>query len=132
MDAKTRRFVRERALERCEYCRMPESAYERVFHVEHIIAKQHGGGDDLENLALACDRSNLYKGPNLSPIDPETNQLVPLFHPRKDSWDEYFVWDGVKIDAKSSIGRATVQLLQMNAPQRLHAREQIGLRFWDF
>jgi hypothetical protein len=28
------------------------------FHVEHIVPRQHGGTDDPNGLALACDRCN--------------------------------------------------------------------------
>ena len=65
IDSETRLLVRERAAERCEYCQLPEWASPISFHVEHIRAKQHGGDDQPENLALACDRCNLHKGPNL-------------------------------------------------------------------
>lgn len=30
--------------------------------VEHIVPRHHGGGDELENLALACGRCNHGKG----------------------------------------------------------------------
>jgi 5-methylcytosine-specific restriction endonuclease McrA len=72
MDVIRRQEVRSRAGDACEYCRLPQSAIDRRFHVEHVIARQHGGGDDLDNLALACDRCNLYKGPNLTAIDPQS------------------------------------------------------------
>jgi len=90
IDQRTRREVRRRAAERCEYCRLPESAGDITFHVEHIVAQQHQRDDNPSNLALACDRCNLYKGPNLSSIDPDTNEVVRLFHPRIDDWHEHF------------------------------------------
>ena len=58
MDVATRRLVRERARDRCEYCRLPQAAVQATFHVEHIIAKQHVVDDAPSNLALACDRCN--------------------------------------------------------------------------
>ncbi len=72
MDSQTRRFVRQRAAERCEYCQLHQRNSELPHHVEHIIARQHGGSDEIDNLALACHRCNLRKGPNLSGIDPGT------------------------------------------------------------
>jgi len=51
MDAKTREFVRRRALLRCEYCRFPDHALELPFHVEQIIAVVHWPDDDPANLA---------------------------------------------------------------------------------
>ena len=47
MDAALRALVQERAGRRCEYCRLHEDDYDLfAFHVEHVIAKQHGGLDD--------------------------------------------------------------------------------------
>ena len=74
MDAAIRHLVHQRAGECCEYCRLPQEAVDATFHVEHIIALQHGGNDDPSNLALACDRCNLYKGPNLTSVDLELEQ----------------------------------------------------------
>ncbi len=66
MDSAIRTIVRERAAWRCEYCHLPESATPFVpFHVEHVIAQQHREDNSLDNLALACDRCNAFKGPNL-------------------------------------------------------------------
>jgi len=59
MDSAVRELVRGRAKNRCEYCRLPQSAVLFApFHIEHIVARQHGGGDDPSNLALACDGCN--------------------------------------------------------------------------
>src|SRR5205085_1768004 len=67
-----RQRVSTRAGERCEYCRLPEAAVPLItFHVEHIIPRQHGGGDDLSNRANACPWCNRAKGPNLSGLDKE-------------------------------------------------------------
>jgi len=51
-----------------------------------VVPRQHGGTDDPGNLALACHRCNLRKGPNLTGIDPITGEIVPLFDPRRDRW----------------------------------------------
>src|SRR6266705_696826 len=56
--------------------RMPQEATPLIpFHVEHIVSRQHGGTDDPNGLALACDRCNAYKGPNLTSIDPDTGTV---------------------------------------------------------
>ena len=84
-------------------------------------ATQHGGTKQHDNLALACWHCNLKKGPNLAGIDPETGQIVPLFHPRKDKWAEHFAMHvgtlmplGIEIEGLTPIGRATVRVLGMN------------------
>jgi 5-methylcytosine-specific restriction endonuclease McrA len=127
MDSATRDVVRGRAAGICEYCRLPEWAHERPFHVEHIVARQHGGDDGIENLALACDRCNLHKGPTLSGIDPESSQIVPLFHPRRHTWSSHFRLRSAVIEGLSPTGRATVRLLEMNVWQRVRLRRKIGL-----
>ncbi len=54
MDEATRELVRLRAGDRCEYCLHRQEDAETTHHIEHIVAKQHLGSDDLSNLALAC------------------------------------------------------------------------------
>jgi len=125
MDAALREYVRQRARNSCEYCRIPQDATPSIpFHVEHTIAKQHGAGEDPDLLALACDRCNAYKGPNLSSIDPESGQLVQLFNPRRHAWGDHFSLNGGEIVGLSAIGRATVRLLNMNAVRRVQLREE--------
>jgi hypothetical protein len=96
-----------------------------AFHVDHIIARQHGGTDDPDNPALACLWCNLHKGPNLSGIDPETGQITALFHPRRDRWSAHFALRGVHIIGRTPTGRATVQVLNMNAPERMELRIEL-------
>lgn len=121
----TRRFVRGRAGGRCEYCHLLEGLSEYPFHLEHIVARQHGGDDNPSNLALACDRCNLYKGPNLSSIDPLTGHQVPLFHPRNDDWDAHFAFHGPEVVGRTPTGRASVRLLRMNASRRVAIRTRL-------
>lgn len=122
MDAADREFNRHRARNRCEYCHLPQDVSELLFHVEHIIPRQHGGADDLDNSALACPDCNLLKGPNLTAIDPRTRRTVRLFHPRRDKWPQHFARRGPRIVGKTAMGRATVSLLKMNSPQRIRIR----------
>ncbi|HEY4311202.1 MAG TPA: HNH endonuclease signature motif containing protein [Pirellulales bacterium] len=126
MDRDSRATVRARAHDACEDCRLPQSSAELVrFHVDHILARQHGGTSDLQNLALACSYCNFHKGPNIAGIDPEDGSLVPLYHPRRDQWHEHFNWQGTKIVGTTNVGRATVELLAMNAWQRIELRDNL-------
>lgn len=118
-----RHAVRERSGRRCEYCRLPDVLPQTLrFHLEHIVARQHGGATVLENLAWSCQRCNERKGPNLTGVAPDTSTVVPLFHPRRDQWDEHFAWDGLKIAGRTPTGRATAWLLDMNSEERLRWR----------
>lgn len=108
-----RASVRERAGRRCEFCLLPDWIPPLdPFHLEHIRARQHGGETILENLAWSCHRCNYHKGTNLAGVDPDTQEIVPLFHPRRDLWENHFHLDGVRIAGRTPTGRATVWLLQ--------------------
>ena len=85
------------------------------FQIDHIIATQHEGATEPSNLALACPHCNRHKGPNIAGLDAVTGQLVRLFHPRRDRWSDHFSLDGAHIAGKTPTGRATVQVLAMNA-----------------
>jgi HNH endonuclease len=128
MDAATRALVRERADNRCEYCLLRQEYCEFTHHIEHIISKQHGGRDAVDNLALACHRCNLKKGPNLTGVDPVTGELAPLFHPRRNRWEEHFAFQNTRIEGLTPTGRAAVQLLAMNDARRLELRLELLAR----
>lgn len=118
-----RRSVRSRARECCEYCLIPERLTLATHWVDHIIAEKHGGLTTEDNLALSCVLCNQHKGTDLTSIDPETGQITPLFHPRRDSWTDHFRLVGARIEAITPTGRATVRLLQWNQMDRVEERE---------
>lgn len=117
------RQVQQRAAGKCEYCLRPELLSFIAFEVDHIVARSHGGDDDLENLCWACFSCNAYKGPNLSSMDWETSSVTDLFNPRKHLWVDHFALrDGV-IAHKTSIGRVSLALLKMNTEAAISARK---------
>lgn len=118
-----RRLVIERAGERCEYCRYPQSASFLTFEAGHYIAEKHGGATEPENLALACPFCNDHKGTDLASLDPEDGALTPLFNPRAENWSNHFRLEGAQIVPLTAAGRVTVKLLQMNHPDRVAERE---------
>src|SRR5438477_9498997 len=121
----TRDFVRIRAEGRCEYCRLPDDADEWPFHVEHIVARQHGGDDRDDNLCWACIRCNVRKGTNLASIDPESGQRSNLYDPRRQNWHDHFVVRDARIIGLTPIGRTTVRLLRMNDHPRVELRREL-------
>ena len=125
MDAATGELVRERAANLCEYCHLPQVFSGLRFHIEHIVPRQHGGTDDPGNLALACPECNLRKGTNLAGIDPDTRQVTPLFHPRRGRWSDHFTLVDGSIVGRTSAGRTTARLLEMNAGDRLQLRQRL-------
>ncbi|HEY5311882.1 MAG TPA: HNH endonuclease signature motif containing protein [Pirellulales bacterium] len=123
MDAALRAAVNLRAGHGCEYCQRRQTASPLIpLQIEHIIPRKHGGGDSLDNLALACAECNLHKGSNLTGIDPETNAITPLFNPRQDRWDDHFVWDGLRLAGQTNIGRTTIRVLELNSAARIRVR----------
>ena len=125
MNARLDRLVRQRALGRCEYCRLPAKSHPAPFQIDHVIARQHGGRTEGDNLALACIHCNRYKGPNIAGMDPGTGEIVRLFHPRADEWTEHFAWKGTMLIGQTAVGRATIRALNMNAPSIVELREAL-------
>ncbi len=117
------RQVITRANDRCEYCRMHQSLQGATFHVEHILPKIAGGTDSEDNLCLACPSCNLHKSSRTESIDPESELVVVLFHPRTDRWVDHFKWYELQLQGSTAIGRATVVALLMNSIRRLRIRE---------
>ena len=116
--------VAERAGHRCEYCHAPEAIFNLPFEVEHIVPTSRSGPDDESNLALACRACNLFKSDQQSGMDETMREVVRLFHPRRDCWDEHFrveLEDG-SIQGSSGIGRVTVACLRMNRDVQIEAR----------
>jgi hypothetical protein len=125
MDDQTRQIVRHRAQYRCEYCHLPQAGHDERFSVDHIRPTKHGGNDALSNLALSCLRCNLYKGSNLTGIDPQDGTVVPLFDPRRDNWLQHFHWNGPFITSETSTGRTTIQVMGMNSSARVQLRRTL-------
>jgi HNH endonuclease len=90
-----------------------------------MIPRQHGGRDDLSNLALACNHCNLRKGTNLTGIDPESGQIVPVFNPRKEVRFEHFELRGLIVFGLTPTGRATARVLGINTLDRLDLRADL-------
>jgi hypothetical protein len=90
--------------------------------IDHVIAFKHGGPTELDNLALSCALCNQHKGSDLTSIDPDTGQIVALFHPRQMEWTDHFQWEDAVLVPLSPTGRVTVQLLQLNWADRIEER----------
>ena len=129
MDAKTKRHIRKRAGQRCEYCQLHQDQSPLVpLQLEHVVPKKHGGTDAEDNLALACIDCNLAKSSNLTGIDPETGRVTLLFHPRTQTWSDHFERRGLLILGKTDVGRTTVRVLNMNSDEQIQLRDvQRGL-----
>jgi hypothetical protein len=65
---------------------------------------------------------NRRKSSEIGALDPTTGQLVRLFHPRLQIWRDHFRFEGTHIKGLTAEGRATVEFLQLNSPERLLER----------
>jgi len=131
--AEVDRRVRSDARNRCGYCLSPQYLVMARLEIEHIIPLSKGGSSDEFNLWLACPLCNRYKGDKTTAIDPETGQVVPLFHPRIQVWAEHFCWskDGLRIIGQTPTGRATVAALHLSDdPDALQVRSYWVLAGW--
>ncbi len=106
----------------CEYCLLPARESSLPDEIDHIRARKHRGPTTLENTCVACAQCNASKGSDATAYDPDTDELVLLFNPRADSWDEHFQWDGPILQGITPTGRATIVLLRINSPARIAHR----------
>jgi 5-methylcytosine-specific restriction endonuclease McrA len=125
LPASVQEQVRQRANFLCEYCHTDETWQYIPFTIDHVIPVSEGGEDNLENLALACFHCNRYKSNQQMAFDRVTEQLVPLFNPRKHRWSDHFIWsgNGLLIIPLTAIGRATIELLEFNRERALPGRD---------
>lgn len=120
-----RRAVRDRAKNRCEYCQMPDSVATNGHEIDHVFPIKQGGATTLDNLAYACFKCNRSKGTDIAVLDTDTQNMIRLYNPRRQSWDEHFELDGLLIKGKISVGRATVGLLRMNDSDQIELRRDL-------
>jgi HNH endonuclease len=106
-------------------CRLPIRGQIATFPVDHPTPRSSGGLTVLANLALACPQCNGHKWAHTSAPDPASTEVVPLFNPRVDRWEDHFHWsaaDRTILEGKTASERATLLLLQMNHPNMVDIR----------
>lgn len=125
MNALLIRLIWERAQGRCEYCQVGQEFERTTFEIDHIISQKHEGPTIAENLALSCPHFNVFKGSDISGLDPRTGKLTPLFHPRRQKWSRHFRWEGPYLRGRKASGRVTVSLLKINDAFRVELRGEL-------
>ena len=125
----TRRRVRGRAQNRCEYCQCPGSHSTSPFAIEHIYPQARGGADEDANLVCSCGHCNGHKAAVIAAVDPQTGKRAPLFNPRTQIWKDHFAWsdDKTLIIGLTPTGRATVKRLKMNREETVNLRNVLRL-----
>lgn len=105
----------------------PEAYAPESFSVEHIVPRSKRGKSRADNLALSCQGCNNHKFTRTRALDPVTELMVPLYHPRLHEWHEHFGWlpDARRLIGVSPTGRATVEMLRLNRPGLMGLREAL-------
>ena len=114
--------VIERANYRCEYCLQPDLFAYIAHQIDHIISIKHGGQNNLDNLAYACFQCNINKGSDIGTMLLPDRIFIRLFNPREDDWHDHFEIDNGVIYAKTTIGQATIKVLNLNDINRIIER----------
>jgi HNH endonuclease len=121
-----RLFVAERADFRCEYCLLPEYASFYTFHIDHIISLKHGGLTEEKNLANACPICNINKGSDVATILQDIRLSIRFYNPRIDQWADHFeAHSSGLIIPKTSIGEATIKILELNQTDSIIERSKM-------
>lgn len=66
---------------------------------------------------------------HVTATDPESGEVVQLFNPRVDDWSAHFGWtapDSSVLEAVTKQGRATLAVLDLNAPRALAIRRWLA------
>lgn len=127
-----REVVRARAKAICEYCLSPDALCPTTYNIEHVRPVSVGGEDATDNMAWSCGGCNGRKGAATGAYDSETKEWTPLYNPRVDEWEAHFLWDendDAVLVARTSIGRVTIERLQLNRPEVVNLRRV--KRFFD-
>src|ERR1700692_1341332 len=111
-----RERVAEQARQRCGYCLTSEEIVGKPMEIDHLIPESLGGLTEESNIWLACSLCNDHKSNRIVASDPESDETVRLFDPRRQVWSEHFQWSeqGDIIVGLTPAGRATVAALQLN------------------
>jgi len=121
-----RERVEKQAQHHCGYCRSQADVVGAPMELDHLLPEALGGLTVEENLWLACTLCNCYKNDRIAALDPETGELVRLFNPRLQRWNEHFAWtpEGDQIIGQTLTGRATVSALKLNRSTLVRARRR--------
>jgi hypothetical protein len=117
-------MVAQSARHRCGYCLTQEVVVGAAMEIEHIIPESLGGPAEEQNLWLACSLCNQHKGSRIAGRDPVTDEIVPLFNPRRQDWAEHFAWTtgGTRIIGLTPTGRVTIISLNLNRSTLVRSR----------
>ena len=111
---------------RCEYCHLHQNYAYHTHEIDHIYAEKHGGTTALDNLCLSCADCNRHKGSNLCSLDPDTGDIVSLYHPQRHKWGDHFsLNENGFIDTHTPEGRVIAKVLKFNRFELIVDRQRL-------
>ncbi len=110
---------------RCGYCLTAEAIVGTPMEIDHLIPESLGGRTEEQNLWLAGSLCNDHRSNRIAALDPVSGEVVRLFDPRRQVWNEHFQWTepADRIVGLTPTGRATVVALHLNRPTLVKARQ---------
>jgi len=126
LSAELQQCLHEADDRRCAYCQTAETNTGHPMTVDHIMPRSLGGLTIFDNLCFACRSCNQFKGQTITAADPLTGKIVPLYHPRQQTWSKHFAWteSGILLMGLTEVGRATIIALKINNPVIVDARSR--------
>lgn len=76
ISAALRARLRVEARDRCGYCQTRQILVYGPLEVDHILPQVAGGGDEVDNLWIACRPCNQYKGSQVYGRDPQSGRRL--------------------------------------------------------
>ena len=60
--------------------------------------------------------------------DPETDEAIPVFHPRVQKWSDHYEWQRAVVLGRTLLGQRMIEMPDLNRPLIVAIREEEMLR----
>lgn len=100
----------------CAYCSMSEAEAQAIrFTIDHYEPKSAHPelANEYANLMYCCDECNTRKGDRCPPESARADGMR-FFRPDSDYWEDHFKRKGLLLDAKSNVGRYSIEAIDLS------------------
>lgn len=116
----------------CAYCTIMESEATAIrLTIDHYEPKEKRKDleNDYSNLMYACEECNRWKG-TLCPPQEARDKGFRVFRPDTDLRDEHFEEKGIRVEARTPIGKYTIDAVALNRVTLRNLRK-LRERLWS-